>query len=421
MTPEPTCTRAQALLALLLVAGMIIGCGGSDETTPAAPTPDEAPAVTTTTEQSPVSAPRLDSPAEGSTMDARPNFGGIVPARQGDSREVTIEIWSGEKASGRPIEEITTGRSDQGAFSARVGPSLDSGLYSARAKQVDAAGNLTRSEVRGFSVDAGMPPMILAAGDIGGCSTPGDEATATLLDLLPGTVAALGDIAYDHGTAAQFECYDAAWGRHKARVRPVLGDHDYDTDNAGPYFDYFGAAAGARDEGYYSYDLGDWHIVALNSNCHRLADGCGRGSSELRWLRDDLAANPAVCTLAYMANPVFSSGAIHGNQKSPLPLWRALFAAGTEIVLSADDHIYERFAPQQPDGTLDPEAGIREFVVGTGGRSLYDFGTIQPNSEARNNDAFGILELTLRPGSYSWRFVPEEGRSFSDSGAGECH
>jgi hypothetical protein len=201
----------------------------------------------------------------------------------------------------------------------------------------------------------------------------------------------------------------------------VPGDHDYDTRNAKPYFDYFGAAAGARDEGYYSYDLGDWHVVALNSNCLVLADGCGRGSAELRWLRDDLAANDARCTLAYMANPVFSSGAIHGNQKSPLPLWKALYAAGTEIVLSADDHIYERFAPQRPDGTLDPDAGIREFVVGTGGRSLYDFGTIQPNSEVRDNETFGILKLTLLNDGYEWEFVPEEGKSFTDSGEAECH
>jgi hypothetical protein len=318
------------------------------------------------------------------------------------------------------METVTTERSRQGAYSATIGSPLESGDYSARVEQVDSAGTVKRSEVRRFTVDADEPPTILAAGDIGGCSTSGDEATAVLLDRLPGPVLTLGDHAYEYGTPVEFDCYDAAWGRHKSRIRPVLGDHDYATADGKPYFDYFGSAAGTRGEGYYSYDVGDWHIIALNSNCDLLG-GCDEGSAELAWLKDDLAANRTSCTLAYFANAVFSSGAIHGNQTTPLPLWDELYAAGADVVLSGDDHIYERFEPQTPEAEADPENGIREFIVGTGGRSHYDFGEIQPNSEVRNNDTYGVLALTLLRDSYEWEFIPEEGRSFTDSGKARCH
>jgi hypothetical protein len=214
-------------------------------------------------------------------------------------------------------------------------------------------------------------------------------------------------------------CYDP-WGRHKARTRPGVGDHEYLTPSAVPYFNYFGAAAGDPAKGYYSYDLGSWHVVVTNATCAEIG-GCGTGSTEEQWLRQDLAANASACTLAVIHKPRFSSGSIHGNQAAMQPFWQALYDDGAELVLSGDDHVYERFGPQTPTGAADAARGIRQFVVGTGGRSHYSFGTIQPNSEARNSDTFGVLKLSLRSGAYDWQFVPEPGKTFTDAGTGSCH
>jgi hypothetical protein len=260
---------------------------------------------------------------------------------------------------------------------------------------------------------------LLAAGDIASCSSSGDEQTANLLDRLPGTIAALGDLAYDDGTLEEFEaCYEPTWGRHKARTRPVPGNHEYNTDGAEGYYDYFGAAAGDPSRGYYSYQLGSWHVVALNSNCADIG-GCGRSSPQGRWLAEDLAAHPSFCTLAYWHHPRFSSSANHGSSTVTRDLWAILMEHGADVVLQGHDHDYERFAPQDADGQSTP-LGIRSFVVGTGGRSHYGFDDPEPNSEVRNDDAYGVLELTLRPVSYDWRFVPVTGQSFTDSGSSAC-
>jgi hypothetical protein len=262
--------------------------------------------------------------------------------------------------------------------------------------------------------------FLAAAGDIADCN-PGAEITARLLDSLPGTVAVLGDAAYERGTHDEFaRCYEPTWGRHRGRTRPAVGNHEYGTPGAAGYFDYFGAAAGERGKGWYSYQLGAWHVVALNSNCAQVG-GCHAGSEQERWVRADLAAHPAKCTLAYMHHPRFSSGNQHGGSPGVDPLWRALHDHGAEIVLAGHDHDYERFAPQGPGGTLDPKRGVRQFVAGTGGRSLRKFGPPQPGSEARDNTALGVLHLRLRDGSYDWRFVAEPGRSFTDSGSDRCH
>jgi hypothetical protein len=264
-------------------------------------------------------------------------------------------------------------------------------------------------------------PVLVGAGDIASCSSSGDEATANLLDGISGTVFTLGDNAYENGSAAEFaNCYDPTWGRHKARTMPAVGNQEYQTPGASGYFGYFGAAAGDADEGYYSYDRGQWHIISLNSMCENVG-GCGASSPMVTWLKNDLAANPAACTLAYFHHPLFNSGAEHGNDPKMRPSWDALYAAGAEVVLSGHEHTYERFAPQTPAGAADPAQGIREFVVGTGGASHYSFGTIQPNSEVRNADTYGVLKLTLHPGSYDWRFVPEAGKTFTDSGTDQCH
>jgi hemolysin type calcium-binding protein/calcineurin-like phosphoesterase family protein len=263
--------------------------------------------------------------------------------------------------------------------------------------------------------------FLVAAGDIADCDVDGDEITARLVDSLPGTVATLGDTAYENGTHAEFaNCYEPNWGRHRARTRPAVGNHEYGTPGAAGYFDYFGAAAGPAGKGWYSYDLGAWHVIALNSNCAAVG-GCHPGSEQERWLRADLAAHPADCTLAYMHHPRFSSGNVHGGSPGIEPLWRALYDAGAELVLSGHEHDYERFAPQTPAGSLDPERGVREFVVGTGGRSLRSIGAPEPHSEVVDNSAFGVLHLRVRDGSYDWRFVAQPGKAFTDSGSTACH
>ncbi len=262
--------------------------------------------------------------------------------------------------------------------------------------------------------------VLLAAGDIADCRSTADEATADLLDDLPGVVATLGDNVYEYGTPLEFAlCYDPSWGRHKDRTRPAAGNHEYDTPGAAGYFGYFGDAAGDPDKGYYSYELGTWHVVVLNSNCEEIG-GCDEGSPQEQWLRADLADHPASCTLAYMHHPRFSSGANHGSSTEVEALWEALYDAGAEVVLAAHDHTYERFAPQDPDGNADPVRGIRHFVVGTGGAGLYGFGTPLPNSEVRNGETHGVLMLTLGDGWYAWEFVPVEEQSFTDSGRGTC-
>jgi acid phosphatase type 7 len=262
---------------------------------------------------------------------------------------------------------------------------------------------------------------LLAAGDIASCASDGDEQTAALLDTLPGTVLTLGDTVYDDGTADEFRrCYLPSWGRFRDRTYPAPGNHDYETADASGYYGFFGSRAGQPGKGWYSFDLGGWHLIALNSNCDAVG-GCQPGSEQERWLRADLAAHPARCTLAFWHHPRFSSGTTHGSNRTVDGLWLALYEAGAEVVLVGHEHNYERFAPLDPLGQVDPARGVREFVVGTGGRSHYPFGSPLPGSEARNSDSFGLLELRLRPTGYAWRFVPVQGSSFQDSGTSSCH
>jgi acid phosphatase type 7 len=267
------------------------------------------------------------------------------------------------------------------------------------------------------------PPVVVAAGDIADCAKEGDEATATLVGGIEGTVLTLGDNAYPEGTAEDFAgCYDPSWGQFKARTRPSPGNHEYHTEGARGYFDYFGEAAGDPDEGYYSFDLGAWHIVALNSNCGEGEIRCGPGSAQVRWLEEDLANNDEQkCTLAYFHHPLFTSGEYRPGEERMERLWEVFYDAGVDVVLNGHDHNYQRFAPQDPQGRADPEDGIREFVVGTGGRSNYQISQPIANTEVYNDDTYGVLELTLHPKSYEWEFVPVEGESFTDSGAAQCH
>jgi hypothetical protein len=260
--------------------------------------------------------------------------------------------------------------------------------------------------------------VLVGAGDIAG-SGSGDEETAQLLDQVVAadgasvTVFTAGDNAYPDGTPSNFtDYYEPTWGRHKARTRPSPGNHDYHTAGAAGYFDYFGANAGDPGVGYYGYDVGEWHIISLNSEISMSA-----GSAQEQWLRADLAATTKPCVLAYWHKPRFSS-ANHGSSTGPRALWQALYDYKAEVVVAGHDHTYERFALQDPDGNAD-QSGIRQFVVGTGGRSLYSFGSPEPNSEVRYDSTFGVIKFTLSAGSYTWEFMPVSG-TFSDSGSGTC-
>ena len=261
--------------------------------------------------------------------------------------------------------------------------------------------------------------LLLAAGDIASCDSNGDETTEPLLRARPrAVVATLGDNVYDAGRLDEFErCYAPSWGIAKARTKPAAGNHDYKTAAAAGYFAYFGRRAGDPTRGWYSYRLGSWHVIVLNSNC-RDVGGCARGSAQERWLRRTLAANHATCTLAYWHHPRFSSGDKHGGSLATADFWNALYEAGADVVLSGHDHVYERFAPQTPEGRAAPRRGIRSFVVGTGGAGLYGFGEPQPNSLVRLAK-YGVLALTLERGRYSWRFLSAEG-GVSDPGSAPC-
>ena len=303
----------------------------------------------------------------------------------------------------------------------------------------------TRIRSRTVDVTLARPagPVIAAAGDIacdpntgafnegrGSAQTCHQRATSDLLVNAGLTaVLALGDLQYYCGALAAFMySYDPSWGRVKSITYPAPGNHDYQgggaygcTPGAEGYYTYWGAAAGDPSGGYYSFDVGAWHLISLNSNCDDIS-GCGPGSPEERWLRADLAAHAgARCTLAYWHHPPFTSSVTPVGTPKTLALLQALYAGGVDLLLNGHQHNYERFAPQTPQGAADPALGIREFAVGTGGEDLRPFGTPVANSEVRRDDTFGVLELTLLPTSYSWQFIPEAGDTFTDSGSAACH
>jgi len=248
------------------------------------------------------------------------------------------------------------------------------------------------------------PVVVVAASDIAACNSKNDEATAKLVGGIDGsTVLALGDEAYPEGSAEDFEkCYDPTWGRFENCTKPTPGNHEYYTKGAKGHFEYFGKAAKNPDEGYYSYDLGSWHVVALNSNCGEGETRCGPGSPQVQWLKEDLAANEEkACTLAYCHHPLFTSGKYRPGIPRMKPFWEALYSAGADVVLNGHDHNYQRFAPQDPEGRADSERAIREFVVGTGGKSHYEILAQIANTDVYNDNTYGVLKLTLHPKSYA--------------------
>lgn len=270
--------------------------------------------------------------------------------------------------------------------------------------------------------------ILIGAGDIATCKDlSGAEATAKLIEATPGEVFAAGDLAYEKGTAEEFRnCYDKTWGRFKNRTHPAPGNHEfYGSKDGSPYFDYWGAQAGERDKGYYSFDLGGWHIISLNTNCAAPGlGGCGPGSPQDLWLKKDLAEHPKSCIAAFGHHALYSSGVLKSHAIHPelRQLWQDLYNAHADIVINGHEHSYERFAPQDPYANLDKKNGIREFVVGTGGRNHDPLGFAIPNSEVRNADTYGVLKLTLKRTEYKWEFVPVSGENaFTDSGEATCH
>jgi hypothetical protein len=257
-------------------------------------------------------------------------------------------------------------------------------------------------------------------GGLGTTTACQQAATARLASSLqPQAVLGLGDLQYDVGATSEFSAvYASTWGALDPRMLPAPGNHEYLTAGAAGYFSYFGARAGPSGLGYYSVDIGAWHIIALNSNCEAVS--CAAGQPQETWLRADLAAHPNACTLAFFHHPLFSSG--QGAADEPVgPFWQDLYAANADVVLVGHSHDYERFAPQTPTGAADPARGIREIVVGTGGKDMVPLGAPAPNSEARTSTTFGVLAMRLRPTGYDWSFVPAAGGTFTDSGTTACH
>ncbi len=337
------------------------------------------------------------------------------PARTGavlDNKDnIVINAW---------VEfNVTAAVTGDGVYSfVLVGDSNDAVTFSSRQGVqppqlvVTFSGSVTPTDTAAITPTQSADSVTLVgAGDISSCDSNGDELTAQLLENIPGTIIAVGDNAYESGTSSQFtNCFDPTWGRFKDRIKPVPGNHEYETSGASGYFQYFNTIPS-----YYAYNLGNWRIYALNSEIEVSAS-----SEEVKWLQADLAANPSQCVLAYWHQPRWSSGNHHGSNPTYQALWQILYAAGAELVINGHEHNYERFAPMNATGQADP-LGLREFVVGTGGRNHYSFGTILPNSQVHDDTSFGVLKLTLHPGSYDWQFVPATGNTFTDNGSGTCH
>ena len=253
-------------------------------------------------------------------------------------------------------------------------------------------------------------PVLVGAGDISECNSNNDELTAQLLDTIPGTVFTTGDNAYGEGTLEEYNnCYGPTWGRHKERTKPTPGNHEYISGAEG-YFQYFD-----NIPEYYAYNLGSWRIYALNSEID-----VSLSSPQMVWLVEDLAANPSQCVLAYWHQPRWSSGSHHGSDEDYHALWQILYEAGAELVINGHEHNYERFAEMNTQGAVS-SSGLREIVVGTGGRDLYEFDSPLPASEVRDNSAYGVLKVTLHANSYAWEFIPIPGSTFTDSGSTNCH
>jgi hypothetical protein len=348
----------------------------------------------------------LTSPAQGAAFDEGVPISFAASASDPEDGDLSAEIaW----------ESDVDGPLGIGASFSR--DDLSVGAHEITASVVDGDG-APAERTRDITVFA-PTNQLLAAGNVGYCPDDDDEATGALLGTLPGRILALGDLAYPQGTAADFaNCFDPAWGMHKARIHPISGNHEWHEAGAQPYFDYFGTAAGTPGEGWYSFDLGNWHIVGVQGDCNEFEDGCAPDSEQGLWLQADLAANSKPCTLVFTHFPRFSS--IFGVDDTQLPFWQIFYQHGVDVVLTAHAHNYERYARQNPAGGAEPTRGIREFVIGTGGRDLSDPSVTLPNREVQQSDTFGVLRLALEDTSYAWQFHGVGPGSFTDAGSEEC-
>lgn len=345
------------------------------------------------------------------TWDNAPTLGPTVAPLPvgGEGREVDIDLTTFVTSNGVVDLFLSTFSDDDYGFASREsgqGPRL---ILTVTSDSQEAEGGRF---------------VMVGAGDIAACDSDGDEATAALIEEVveaseETVVFTTGDNAYDQGSAANFaDCYDPYWGRYKDITRPVPGAREYRTPGASAYFDYFGEAAGVAGEGWYSYDFGAWHVIALNSNCEALG-GCDLDSAQGQWLQQDLEESNAACTIAYWHDPTFSS-TVDGGHTELLDFYGFLFESDVEIVVNGDDHFYERFLIQDQFNEEFDE-GLRQFTAGTGGRSLSQFGLPAPHSAVRFNEAFGVLVLTLNQNGYEWEFRTVEGSPFSDRGFDTCH
>ena len=413
------------LIGAAILAAALAGCPRGPASTSASPTPRD-PGVAVTANPVPLVAVRDDSAASSRyRVTAELSFkelGGQpvritklkvdIVASGGWSAASTQDADLAIAASGVASETLTT-------VIEATGPA-DAGRWRLTATAARPDGQLIpvapiESELRFTGAPApAANEVFVGAGDIAKCGVGDAEATAKLLDRIPGTVFTLGDNVQDAGADAEYaNCFEPTWGRHRSRMLPTVGNHDWFGGHGRPYFSYFGASAGPAGLGYYSQTVGAWHVISLNSEIP-----AGPGSPQYEWLKADLAASPAACTLAMWHRPLFTSGP-NENAAHMRDAWRLLGHYGAELVLSGHNHMYERFAPQDADGRADPR-GPRQFVVGTGGYPLYGRARAQAHSEVLDANTWGVLKLTLKSASYAWEFVPVAGKSFRDSGSGTC-
>lgn len=421
--------RHQRALTLGLIAGIALWAATckSDGPTPPPPPPGQ-PAVDA----------GFDMPAEvGRTVSFTAR---ITPAQGASATDYHWTLAWGDGA-------VDSGAVDQSGMLSTTHTYTGVGQFGLRLGAHGAGAADTGWDTATVSVAAsGTPQVFIGAGDIGECGKVHSSKTAAVIEATPGTVFTLGDNAYPTATLSDFEntsgigCWANTWGKFKKRIHPTPGNHEfqeYPKDSTGDgYFGYFGVAAHTQPIGDYSYDVGAWHIIVLNSSFLE-SEPLGRAlniNTQLAWLSSDLAAHPATCTLAMWHHPHISSGPTHGADPAETgptkPFWDTLYAHGADVILSGHEHNYERFAPQKSDGTADPTNGIREFVAGTGGGGYDTLATIKlPNSEVSTTE-HGVLKFTLSPGSYHWEFIPTSGPlgeldpstfMFTDSGTASCH
>ena len=394
---EVTWASSDGAVATVSATGLVTGVA-----------PGSATITATSEGQSGTAAVTVTPPVPVATVDVTPS---AAEVELGSTLQLvaTPRDEAGNPLTGR---DVTWASSD-----AAVATVSATGLVTPVATGTATITATSEGQVGTASVTVGEPAaaVLVGAGDIASCSRTQDAATAALLDAFPGPVFTAGDNVYSNGTASEFtNCYHPTWGRHKARTYPVPGNHDYNTSGATGYYNYFGAAAGDPTKGYYSFEHGEWHVLVLNSNISRTAS-----SPQVQWLRAQLAASTKLCQLAIWHHPRWTTSSGRVTNSSVKPFWDTLYARGADLIINGHDHSYQRYAPQTPEGFLDPN-GLRQITVGTGGASLYSFQPAGFNVEVRNNVAHGVLKLTLRGDSYDWEFLPIAGQTFTDAGTGAC-